>query len=175
MTSTVAIELVGLNDILKQVDSIAKLEGLQAAMLAGATHVKAKVDKYPKSTEANQPRGFNTVYSVSTHRPINTWYERGLGTKRIRKDGSVVVSKKSEMLGRSAHSEGHWKVSGLSGSIGVVVGTNVTYAPYVMDEEKQASFHKRRGWKTVQKIGKDEMPTIMKFIQDYMRKKYGMS
>lgn len=155
MTSSITVQLSGLDEILRNVDSIQKLEGLQAAMLAGATHMKSRVDRYPPASEANNPSN-------------QRWYERGYGPHWRRRDGSMGGRKTSEMLNRE------WTVA-TRGPSEVVLGTNVSYSPYVMDADHQAWFHKARGWKTIQQVAKDETPTVIKFISDYMRRKFGMT
>lgn len=155
MTSSVTIELDGLEEILRNVDSIAKLEGLQAALLAGGEQVKRKVVVYPPQTMANSPDN-----------PTGRWYERTYGPRWRRRDGSVGGSPTSEDLKHS------WNVQAIGQT--VVVGTDTTYAPYVHDKEKQAKFHKDRGWKTIQDIGEQEAPTIIRFISDYMTRKFGL-
>ena len=38
---------------------------------------------------------------------------------------------------------------------GVIVGTRVTYAPFVQDAERQQPFHRNTGWKTDQKAAQE--------------------
>lgn len=153
MADPITVQLEGLDEILNNVDSVAKLKGLQAAMLAAGTHVKSKVNKYPASTEANK-----------ANNPTGRWYERGYGPRWRRKDGSVGGRKTSEMLNRS------WSVATRDSGATLVVGSHASYSPYVMDKNKQADFHKQRGWKTVQEIGEQEAKTIIEFIKKHMQK-----
>ena len=152
---SITVQLSGLDEILRNIDSVAKLEGLQAAMLASGAHVKAKVDKYPRATEANSP-------------DQKRWYERGYGPRWRRKDGSMGGRKTSEMLNRS------WSIALRDSGNTLVVGSHASYSPYVHDRDKQAEFHKRRGWITIQAVGEQEAPVIIKFVADYMRRKFGM-
>lgn len=152
----VPVTIVGLDKVIDQIDSIKQLEQAAGLMLAIGQHVKGKVDQYPPATEANSPRSF-----VSGGK--NTWYERGYGPKWARKDGSIGGRKTSETLGRK------WTIS-MRGGDEVVVGNNVSYGIYVQDEDNQADFHKRRGWKTAQQVAKEEEPTITRFIEDYLEK-----
>jgi len=51
-----------------------------------------------------------------------------------------------------------WNKSGpatVGNSIMVAVGNIMEYAPLVQDEERQKSFHKAHGWKTIQVVGKE--------------------
>lgn len=53
------------------------------------------------------------------------------------------------------------KVSGLRG----IVGNEVLYAPYVQDEPRQAWFHKRTGWTTMQAVAEKNKPRIVQIIE----------
>jgi hypothetical protein len=149
MTVTVVIE--GIDAVLDKITTVEQMKGSQAVMQAVGLHIKGKIDKYPPATEANSPGDDR-----------RSWYERGYGPKWRRKDGSVGGKKTSEMLGR------RWTVNASSSQ--VVIGNNVSYGPYVQDEEHQADFHKRRGWKTAQQVAKDEEPTVKAFVEAYLEK-----
>ncbi len=153
--TTVTIQIEGLDAVVNKINTIEQFQGLETAMLAVGTHVKGKIDKYPQSTEANEPRSF-----VSGGK--NSWYERGYGPRWARKDGSVGGRKTSKDMGRQ------WGVKASHAQ--VIIGNNVAYAPFVHDEDEQASFHKRRGWKTIQQVAKEEEPTVRRFIEDYIAK-----
>lgn len=131
---------------------------LKMALYAMGVHYKGKINRYPPATEANQPRAYNTVSGG------NTWYERGYGSKRIRRDGSIVGRKTSETLGRK------WTVERRDQGLTVVVGNNVSYSIYVHDADKQAWFHARRGWKTAQQVLEDEKSTLLAFAQTELDK-----
>ena len=153
--TTVTIQIEGLDEVVNKLNTIEQFQGLETVMLAVGTHVKGKIDKYPQSTEANEPRSF-----VSGGK--NSWYERGYGPRWARSDGGIGGRKTSETLGRK------WTVNASHAQ--VVIGNNVSYGPFVQDEEEQASFHKRRGWKTVQQVAKEEEPTVRAFIESYLEK-----
>lgn len=128
---TFRIEIRGVDKL------VAKLDTLQAAKLlkpwveAALLDAKGFIAQYPPSTDANVP--FQ-----------RRWYERGYGPKWMRKDGTVNGSHTSEVLGRS------WTTRTTDGGLGGIVGTKATYARAVQDRDKQAAFHARRGWRTVQ-------------------------
>jgi len=158
--TAVTIQIEGIDAVIDKIDSLQRLEQAGQLMLAIGTHVKGKVDKYPASTEANSPREYTTGGR-------NTWYQRGYGPKWARKDGSVGGRKTSETLGR------RWTVQMRDAGRSVVIGNNVSYGPYVQDEENQADFHKRNGWPTIQQVAKDEEPTIRAFVEDYLKRLLG--
>ncbi|KPL90764.1 hypothetical protein [Herpetosiphon geysericola] len=71
----------------------------------------------------------------------DTWYERGYGPKRRRKDGSVTGRKTSEMLGR------RWTIASRSRMVVVLMNT-ASYAANVHDSEEQSAVMQAIGWKT---------------------------
>lgn len=71
----------------------------------------------------------------------DTWYERGYGPKRRRKDGSITGRKTSEMLGR------RWSVMSRSRMVVVLMNT-ASYAANVHGKEDQSKVMQAIGWKT---------------------------
>lgn len=107
---------------------------INAAMGGAVEIIRGGVAKYPKATAANKPPGLNGY----------SWYERGFGTRTV--TGRAYPT--SETLGKS------WttKVTPISGGVRGTVGTRTSYAPFVQDKERQAAFHRARGWPTVQGV-----------------------
>jgi hypothetical protein len=56
-------------------------------------------------------------------------------------------------------------VKPLGGEVQGIIGTKLSYAPYVIDEERQAEAHKGRWW-TLQGVVRGLQDTIVKFFQD---------
>jgi len=173
MADTV-VEVQGLKELQKLLNSEQAIKNAKLALKSSGLHVKSVLNKYPSLNEANYSRGFNTVYSVRTHKPMNTWYERGFGPKRVRKDGSVTGRKTSEMLGRSVHAQDEnqtsWKMKQSNQGLTQTIGSNASYAAYVMDADHQNRIHGARGWKTVQKVAKEQEDFIVKYIRDAIAK-----
>jgi hypothetical protein len=88
-----------------------------------ATEFKIVASTYPPETEANSP-------------PPPYW-QRGVG----RMTGAGGANPRSQNLGDQ------WRIE--EGRDEFTVSNPVTYAVWVHDPDKQAEFHKRRGWKTV--------------------------
>ena len=147
---TANIEIQGLEEVVKKIEKLGRLDYLQAAIKASAAHVKGKVAQYPPSTAANAPGS-------------KRWYERGYGSKWTRADGSIGGRKTSEMLGRK------WTTETRNRGLTAVVGNNVSYGPYVQGE-KQAAFHKARGWKTAEDVAKEETDEVVRFITGAINK-----
>jgi hypothetical protein len=139
---------------------------MRTSMKGAIDQIKEDLADYPPLTEANQPRSYNSVFSMRTRRPNNTWYERGFGTHTVRSDGSVRDRKTSQILGRTWTTE----VRGMFMEIRGIAGTRATYAQAVQDEEDQARFHAARGWPTVQGVFRKRFTWLQAFFGDQIRK-----
>ena len=138
----------GMDKLIKKLKSIEELRGAKRGLKAGALHIKGKIAVYAPSSSANSPSN-----------PSGRWYQRGYGSRWRRKDGTVGGSKTSETLGR------RWTVGERNGGLTQVVGNNVSYGPYVQSAEKQAGFHKARGWKTDEQVIEEEGDTVLQFVK----------
>jgi len=150
MSTTIKIN--GMDELLKKINTLEQMDGVKNAMRAAALHVKGKIAEYPPESEANRPGR------------IPSWYERGWGTKWNLAGGGTGGIKTSETLGR------RWTIGKRDNGLTQVIGNNASYGPQVQDERNQAPFHKRRGWKTIQDVAKDETDEVLKFIKDEVEK-----
>ena len=129
----VELQVKGLMELRAKLGKVKFSEVFTPIMTAATVAAKGKIAKYPPSSAAN---------SSGQKR----WYERGYGSKWRVKDGSIHGRKTSQMLGKS------WTTKVEDGGMRGIVGTKVTYAPWVQDRNRQASYHRRRGWVTVQDV-----------------------
>jgi len=143
----VSLTIRGGRDIVARIKNAAELREIKRAMKTIAIHIKGQIAQYPKETAANQP---GQKY----------WYERGYGTKYMRRDGSVGGRRTSETLGRK------WTIGVRNSGLTFVIGNNVSYGPDVQDREKQMSFHKKTGWRTIQDVEKDEAALASKYLNE---------
>lgn len=148
---TSAIQIRGLKELQHKIDKLEDLTPVKAGLRAAALHVKGKIAVYPPESSANHPK---------TH---GSWYERGFGTKYARMDGFVKGYRTSETLGRK------WTLRSFDGGLRMVVGNNVSYGPYVQGPD-QAAFHKRRGWKTTDKVAEEESGRVTAFLKSHVDK-----
>ena len=153
--SIMAETIKGMNKLLRKLGTVAKLKGAKRGLKAGALHVKGKIAKYPPSTAANTPKAHGR------------WYERGWGSKYRRLDGVVTGKKTSETLGRK------WTTAERAGGLQQIIGNNASYVEFVHSSEKQARFHKSRGWKTDKQVLKSEGGRVLKFIQKEVERELG--
>ena len=149
--AVVEVRVEGLSELLKKVHDVEQLKFVTAGLEAGAEQIKSNVATYPPASEANNPGS-------------KRWYERGYGPRWQMAGGGTGGRKTSEMLGRK------WTIAKKHGGLTVVIGNNVSYGPFVQDDERQAHFHRARGWQTTMKAAKEEGPKILEFIRDYLRR-----
>lgn len=156
MTETFRIE--GLERLERKLEPRAYESAMEGALMAIAAEVQDKVAPYAPSTEANVPSG-----------PGSRWYERGYGPRWMLASGATVGRKTSETLGR------RWSIHRASGRMKVVLSNIASYAAFVHSAEKQASFHKRRGWRTdrdaVNEVGRSSV--VDRILHDAFRKWMG--
>lgn len=111
---------------------------LRTATRAIALEIQGIVAPYPPETAANMKPGW---FVIGGGKRGNRWYERGYGTKWLRRDGSEGGRKTSQMLNRQWNVQRH-------GDIGAVLGNKASYSPFVHGADQQASFHAAHNWRT---------------------------
>jgi len=152
------IRIEGMDELIKLLDSLARLDPVKAAIQAAGEYLAGKMREYPPASEANQPGS-------------RQWYQRGYGTKWITRSGAVHGIATSEDLQHS------WTQAIADDGLTSIVGTNVSYAPYVQDRDEQAWFHKARGWITAQDTVEAEgdfvVNLIARSIEDEIEKAAG--
>ncbi len=108
---------------------------VKAMTLAIANEVQGRVAPYAPPSEANVP------VTAWTPGGRKMWYERGFGSRWIRKDGTLNYRKSSEMMDR------RWAITPV-GATAHKLGNTASYSNWVHASGDQVEFHKRRGWKT---------------------------
>ena len=125
--------------------------GLRVAMRVAAEIVRSGVAQYPAATGANVPPGLDGY----------RWYERGFGTRTV--TGRAYPT--SEVLSKS------WtvKIEQTARMTKGIVGTNVSYVEFVQGA-KQAGFHWKRHWKTVEQVLFTKRGAIWRAFGDVVKK-----
>lgn len=183
------VKVTNLDETIKRLEGLIDEGNINAALTAGAEHLRNVVMDYPPATEANKPgRWSHPAEGKGQPRPLG-YYERGRGQwypimqKRtimlgsfgnigkshgriLAKRGSAVAGYKlrptSETLGR------RWAIWSKD-RMTVYLGNNATYARAVHDAEKQAKFHAARGWKTIQAVLAAEGQKVVGFVERAIR------
>jgi hypothetical protein len=146
-----SIEVKGLEEALNKLDRATGDAVIKRILTGGSSQIHKVVQVYPPSSEANTPKT-----SWKSGGP-NYWYQRGFGSKWIRKDGTINFNDSSEQITQ------RWTTE--VGKYRAVLGSNVSYGRYVMDEAKQAKIHGERGWRTIQDIAEKERDEVLAFAK----------
>jgi hypothetical protein len=156
MNLNVSVEIKGAEVIIRSLERVnANMgEAMKPAIVRAADTVRQYVSEYPPATAANLPS------------PGHTHYERGMGSVYVRKtDGKHTVRKTSEMLNRKWSTKYRFTATEAE----AIVGNSASYAPYVHDDRKQAAFHARRNWRTVQQAITVNRDKIRQFFEQAVR------
>ena len=143
MSTEVKIE--GLDKLVKKLGQIEADKVTRQALRKAGKNIIHEASEYP-----TQPAPKNPKYR----------YIRGSGTMYV---PTGRIQKTSEVLGKK------WYIKGEPRK--VTVGNRASYAPYVQGEE-QASLHKRTGWKRLDKTAEEQLPDIVKEIQQEIERKW---
>ena len=147
-----AIEIEGLDPLIKKLEKIGRLDALKAGMKVASKHVYDKLRVYPPSSNANVPGG-----------PGSHWYKRGTGGFYALVGGGISSYGGSEKLGK------RWTQKISRGGKRADIGNNVSYGPYVQGKE-QMGYHEERGWKSTDKVAKEEAGEVNKILAHAINK-----
>lgn len=140
------VEIRGLNRTVRKLQRVGNNRVLVRPMTQSVSHAQNVISQYPPSSEANVPPA--------------PYYKRGIGTVLA----SGAVRRTSERLGS------RWQTRVLRGGLRGIVENATSYVLWVHDKIKQASFHRRRGWKTDEEVIEQESRTILGFFQAAYRR-----
>ena len=92
----------------------------------------------------------------------NRWYQRGYGSRWLRKDGTFGGSNTSQRLQQSWNTEVQRQDEFTASAF-----TDVTYAPYLLDEEKpRVNWAQSHGWQSLDEIQEDYAPRFERAVLD---------
>lgn len=141
------MHIEGLPELMRKLEAIKGSAWMRNALRAVAITMKDAIAPYPPGSEANTPNQ-------------RRWYERGYGTRWLRKDGTVGGKRTSQTLGRN------WSTR--IEATRAILGNGASYARYVHDKDLQPAFHRARGWKTAQDALSEQSSVIESILSDYL-------
>ena len=148
--SGVTVEFEGLDELIKKLEKLGKLDKVHAGIRAAGIYIKGLMTKYPPSTAANVPAG-----------PGSSWYKRGTGSFywRIGDNAKVPYGKKSEVL------KSKWASKYDKNKFEVQIGTNVSYAKFVQGPKgTQSKALKKIGWRGIDVVAKKETKRVQEYV-----------
>lgn len=133
----ITMTVTGIEEVKAKLDELAYAAWLKGLLQAAASDIEGLAKKYPNATSANAP-------------PY-PYYKRGYGTMYAKNRGR----KTSETMNRKWHTS--------SANFSASVYNVASYSEYVIGE-RQAWFHKARGWKLLTTAAQQEVPKILQAI-----------
>lgn len=135
-----SITFEGMDEALRQVATERLVGVIKTGLAAVALEAKGKIAAYPPSPGGRPqfPEGFKSLKQ-------QRFFFAALRDGRIEVPYRRGGSRGSQKLG------GSWTTQEELGGLAQVIGTAVGYAPTVLDEERQSSYHAATGWVTVQR------------------------
>ncbi len=146
MSDSITIQVEGLDEITKALSDVRLRQAVETGMRGAAEIVREPLATYPPASAANRSPGVNGY----------SWYERGFGTRTV--TGRAYPT--SQALGRSWTTDVVTRGKTIAG----VIGTTVSYGPFVHGE-KQAGFHRARGWKRTQQVVRETERKVAVFLE----------
>ena len=150
MPDDVTVDIIGLDEAIKKLEKLGKMNTLHAAIRAEGERISGLMTVYPASTAANVPAG-----------PGSSWYKRGTGSFywRIKDNAQVSYGKKSEVLKTS------WASKYNNLKFEAKIGTDTSYAKYVQGTKStQAKALKNIGWKGIDVVAKKETKKVGEMV-----------
>ena len=156
MAEEFSVKVEGIEKIQKMLNNADAQASLIVGLEFGMKQLRQEM-RYPPVSEANYPQ---TTFTSGKRGGATTirWYQRGFGSRYMRKDGSIGGTRTSEPL-KDAWGQKLFKGSQIKG----VVFNKAAYSPYTHGN-RQPVFHKRRGWKRIEVEGRKLAPKISKLI-----------
>lgn len=152
MANAPDLEVTGFEEMVQALEEAPETVApyIEQAMQRSLLLIQGGLRRIPGTTEANSPlRG--------------KWYERNWGTRWRRKDASVGGIKTSEQLPKrwTIRTQVMANATDFEGPMVLgIVGNNASYVRYVQARDDQQSWHKRRGWPTVEGVIDEQKETI---------------
>ncbi len=162
MAQDFSVKVDGLSKVQRMLNQADAKAALIVGLEFGVKNLQQKVGRYPPTSEANVPQ--TTVTGGAT---TIRWYERGYGTRYMRKDGSIGGRLTSAPL------KDKWKTKVFKGNNPKgEVSNSATYSPFVQgSKEMQNRVHARRGWKRLPEEGKKLAPEVTKKVIDAFKRR----
>lgn len=150
MTKTVVIK-PSLDELLKRINAIIdNPDSRRRVLIRAVLELKDLAAGYPVAGAWNSNPGT---------KGNGVWYQRGFGTRYKRKDGTTGGRNTSQKLQKSWRTEVQRKDEFTASAF-----TDVTYAPFLLDETRRVHWAAGHGWQTLADIEKDYTPRFEKIV-----------
>lgn len=135
-------------------------------LLRAVLELKDLAAAYPEEGQYNKPSHTRFIRRATKHgletREVSGWYQRGYGSRWLRKNGTFGGSNTSQRLQQSWNTEVQRQDEFTASAF-----TDVTYAPYLLDEEKpRVNWAQSHGWQSLDEIQEDYAPRFERAVLD---------
>ena len=152
----VEIKIEGLNELIKKLDDLGKLDKVKAGIKGAALDLRGILSKYP----ARKHIPISAVGGWASEKQ-RRWFFANLREGKIK----IPYSRTNALKNR-------WTTKFEDAGFTAIVGNNTPYGPFVMGD-KQTKMMQMIDWKTVDTIAKEETKRIQEYVFDAVRKAVG--
>jgi hypothetical protein len=155
----VTIHINGVDELIRKLDSIAKLREIGQVMRAAALHVKGKIDKYPPERHGS---------AIPSTDKWSDKQRRGFFAKL--RSGEIEVPYRRGSSPGSKKLKTKWTTTLENGGLRAVVGNDTSYAPLVQGPGTQTAYHAMTGWQTTEQVMDAERETVQEMVREGIQK-----
>ena len=153
-----SLRVEGIHELISQIKTLAELKPVQGAIKTVALHLKGKLAQYPEQKHLTRYEVYGQSFRA-TQRRYFFW--------ALRKGKIEIPYRRGESPGSQTFGR-RWTIATSNYGFTAEVGNNAQYGPLLMDEGQQTRYAAKVGWRTVQDVADEEMPTMIRYIQDYV-------
>lgn len=162
MPPTLRIE--GLDALLAKVDTLAKLEMVGGALLAGGAHISGAMQVYPPATRPTRASVYGQAFQSDR--------QRRFFFAAMRKGLIQVPYRRGQSPGSRNMKQG-WTVAASNNGLTVEIGNIAPYGPLVQGAGTQSRYMAAVGWRTEQAVLDREAPAVVELLHDAIEKAVG--
>jgi hypothetical protein len=151
-----ALRLQGYDELLRKLDSLAKLRRVEGALKAAGAHLSGKLKRYPAQKRMTRA----SMYG----QPFKSDRQRKYFFYALRKGLIQVPYRRGQSPG-SRNLKQQWTVETYNSGLTVEVGNATPYGPYVQGHGRQALYHYLGGWKTEWDVMSEEGEQVLGFVK----------
>jgi len=133
--------------------------------IKGLDKVIAKMSKFPTRLKKEMNRTMKASLDVVQEKTPGYPPQRANQKTNYIRTGTLARSLGKGVSGGNAGKPSIYSIKGGGKGVSGAVGTNLNYAKYVVDEKRQAHFHKGWWW-TMQMVGRQSKDKIVKIWND---------
>lgn len=164
MSDIFTITVQGLDQLKADFARMSNPAQFRAVMLAAGLIVETAFKKYPTRNSPTRASVYGSTFVSDKQRRFVMWAIRS---------GVIDIPYRRGQSGTSKNLQQSWSTRMISDTE-VSIGTAVSYAPMVMDAERQSKYMAAVGWRSAQDIGVEVTPQVKAAIESGITKILGV-